>query len=221
MTKCSSCVATSAAIVALLAGVSVAQAGDTDPGFTAGSILVRARGLAVVPDVSSSVSAPVNGHVSISNDYIPELDASYFFTPNFAVEAIAGTTRHAVTDKGSLVGDTSLGNVHLLPPTVTAQWHFFPTDKINPYVGGGLNYTFFFDPTNGSQHSGIKYDNALGYALQAGVDISLGGRWYANVDVKQIFLDTKVHVNAANVIPTSADVHIDPLLVGVGIGYRF
>jgi len=221
MTNRLSFLAASAAVVALLAGVGAAQAGDADQGFTAGSILVRARGLAVLPDVSSTVSAPVNGHVSISNDYIPELDGSYFFTPNFAVEAIAGVTRHAVTDKGSVVGDTSLGNVHLLPPTVTAQWHFFPTGRINPYVGGGLNYTFFFDPTNGSQHSGIKYDDGLGYALQAGVDVSLGGRWYANVDVKKIFLDTKVHLEAANVIPTSADVHIDPLLVGLGIGYRF
>ena len=221
MTKRFSLGMASATVAAFLAGISAAQAGDADPGFTSGSILVRARGLAVVPDVSSSVSAPVNGHVSISDDYIPEVDGSYFFTPNFAVEAIAGTTRHAVTDKGSLVGDTSLGNVHLLPPTVTAQWHFFPTARINPYIGGGLNYTFFFDSTNGSQHSSIKYDNGVGYALQAGVDVSLGGRWYANVDVKKLFLDTKVHLEAANVIPTSADVHIDPLLVGVGLGYRF
>lgn len=206
--------------LALLASGAAAQ-DAAQSGFKAGDFLVRVRGLGVLPDVSSRVSAPVNGKIDISNDFIPEIDFSYFVTPNFSLELIAGTSRHSVTDKGSVVGDTHLGTVRLLPPTLTAQWHFLPTERINPYVGAGINYTIFYDAKNGSQHSGIRYDDNFGYALQAGVDVNLTGNWYANLDVKKIFLKTTAHVSAAKAIPTTAKVDIDPWIVGIGLGYKF
>ncbi len=213
---------TAAAALGALVLASTAQAQDAQPGtFKTGDFLVRVRGLGVLPDVSSKVSAPVGGKVDISNDFIPEVDFSYFFTPNFSLELIAGTSRHSVTDKSSIVGDTHLGTVRLLPPTLTAQWHFLPTERINPYVGAGINYTIFYDAKNGSQHSGIRYDDNFGYALQAGVDVNVGGNWYANLDVKKIFLKTTAHVSAAKAIPTTAKVDIDPWIVGLGIGYKF
>lgn len=213
---------TAAALALLLLGATGAQAADPAPaGFKAGDFMVRVRGLGVLPDVSSKVSSPVGGKIDISNDFIPEVDFSYFFTPNFSLELIAGTTRHSVTDKGSVVGDTHLGTVRLLPPTLTAQWHFLPNERINPYVGAGINYTIFYDAKNGSQHSGIRYDDNFGYALQAGVDVNLAGNWYANLDVKKIFLKTTAHVSAAKAIPTTAKVDIDPWIVGFGIGYKF
>jgi outer membrane protein len=211
-----------AALAVLLLGATGVQAADPAPAtFKAGDFMVRVRGLGVLPDVSSKVSAPVGGKVDISNDFIPEVDFSYFVTPNFSLELIAGTSRHSVTDKGSVVGDTQMGTVRLLPPTLTAQWHFLPNERINPYVGAGINYTIFYDAKNGSQHSGIRYDDNFGYALQAGVDVNITGNWYANLDVKKIFLKTTAHVSAAKAIPTTAKVDIDPWIVGIGIGYKF
>ena len=217
--------ATSALGVVATAGA--AQAQDEDPGFQAGSILIRARAVGVFPDVTSSVT-PIGGNIAIGRDYIPEIDASYFFTPNVAVEAIAGTTRNKVEARQAAGGSVwdNLGNVWLLPPTVTAQWHFQPQGVVNPYLGAGLNYTFFYNAQNGSQNTGIKYDDHIGYAVQAGADIHLSGAWYANVDYKKIFLKTTATVNALGAsappgIATTAKVNIDPELVGVGIGYRF
>ncbi|GEQ97600.1 hypothetical protein JCM17844_12370 [Iodidimonas gelatinilytica] len=39
-----------------------------------------------------------------------------------------------------------------------------------------------------------------------------------NVDMKKLFLDTKVTVNGGAV---TADVDIDPWIFGVGVGYKF
>ena len=37
----------------------------------------------------------------------------------------------------------------------------------------------------------VDIDDAVGFTLQAGVDVSLGGGWYLNADVKKTWLDTE------------------------------
>lgn len=44
---------------------------------------VRLRGVGVVPTESASIGV-IGGDVSISNQFIPELDFTYFFTKNIA-----------------------------------------------------------------------------------------------------------------------------------------
>jgi len=176
-------------------------------GKSAGDILVRARGIYVLPDEKLE---GISG-LSVSNEVVPEVDFSYFVTDNIAFELIAATTRHKVSIPGA-----SLGKVSLLPPTLTVQYHFMPKSQISPYVGAGLNYTFFYNVDSGDVAS-LKYDNHIGYALQAGVDYALGGNWSLNADVKKIFLKTNVSVNGGPSISAT----LDPWIVGVGVGYRF
>ena len=209
-----------AAAIALTAGA--ASAADAPyTGFEAGDIMIRARALDVSPDTSSSVSL-VQGDAHISHDVVPEVDFSYFFTPNLAAELIAAVTYHDVKDVGSVAGTLPLGSVRLLPPTLTAQWHFLPQAQINPYVGAGINYTFFYG-VHGSSSPIIystHYSDNVGAALQAGADIHLTGNWYANIDVKKLFLETDVTLGTA-VGQVKAKVNLDPWLAGVGIAYKF
>ncbi len=194
---------------------------------------VRLRGVGVVPNESADIKI-IGGDAAISNTFIPELDFSYFFTKNFAVELILGTTKHDVhttaSDISAIGGPTStnvdLGSVYLLPPTLTAQYHFYPLgDKVfKPYVGAGINYTIFYNVDEGSTVKDVKYNNAMGYALQAGFDLFINDRFFINVDAKQIFLKTDVEVDASNLAPglrIPADVKINPLLLGFGVGMRF
>jgi len=178
----------------------------------AGDILIRGRVLGVVPDedVDSNTLA---GEGEIDNDVIPEVDFSYFVTDNIALELIAGTSKHDVTWSDG----KDLGSVRLLPPTLTLQYHFMPESRWSPYVGAGVNYTFFYDSKPGEFNS-VKYDDGFGYAFQAGFDYAISGPWSLNVDVKKIYLETDVSVNNGGV---KADANIDPWLFGVGIGYRF
>jgi outer membrane protein len=66
----------------------------------------------------------------------------------------------------------------------------------------------------------LEIDNGFGFAAQAGVDIHLEGNWFLNVDVKKIWLDTELSVDLDGDHVTT-DVDVDPLIVGVGLGYRF
>ncbi len=203
-------------------------------GKSAGDIVVRVRGLGVLPQDKGTLNAgaPINGSIGsadVKNDYIPEIDFSYFFTDNIAAELIAGTSRHRV--KGNLNGlgnSIEIGKVSLLPPTLTAQYHFLPKERISPYVGAGINYTLFYraDEANTANSAGLRitdtsYKNRFGFALQAGVDVALTGAWSLNLDVKKIFLKTDVTASVNGAIPVTSKVTIDPWLVGVGVGYRF
>lgn len=203
---------------AMTLAASPVHAADSSPGFHAGDIMVRGRVLTVRPSVDSSVST-IGGQVNASASFEPEADVTYFFTPTIAVEAIAAVTRHHLTDRHSSLGNVDLGHVSLLPPTVTAQYHFLPTERFNPYLGAGINYTVFFDhdlPAGGVARK-IHYDNEFGAAIQAGADFQVQGNWYVNVDVKHIFLTTHAKINGT----IGANVSLDPTIVGVGIGYKF
>jgi outer membrane protein len=207
-----------AALTAALLGATALSCAQADEGGfktkSAGDFLVRGRLIDAIPRDHASVSA--GGSVDVSNEIVPEVDFSYFVTDNIAFELIAATTRHSVTWTPS---GTSLGKVSLLPPTLTAQYHFMPKEKLSPYVGAGLNYTFFYnEDAPGGAITSVDYKNHIGYALQAGVDYALGGAWSLNLDVKKIFLRTDVSVNSGAV---TAKVDLDPWIVGLGVGYRF
>ena len=194
---------------------------DYGPGW-----MIRGRILGVIPDEDTS-NWVVDGDstsgldASIDNSIVPELDFTYFFNKNLAVEVIAGVTPHTVDGKAGLASDGEVGDVWLLPPTVLLQYHFDLGNGIKPYLGAGVNYTVFFgEDATGPNYSNLKIDNAFGFAAQAGVDIHLEGNWFLNVDVKKIWMDTELSVDlGVNAVTT--DVDVDPLIVGVGLGYRF
>ncbi|MBP2227769.1 outer membrane protein [Azospirillum agricola] len=203
-------------------------------GKSAGDIVVRARGLAVIPQEKGRLNAPALnadiGDAKIGNDYIPEVDFTYFFTENIAAELIAGTSRHRV--KGNILpalgGSVEAGKVSLLPPTLTVQYHFLPKERISPYVGAGLNYTLFYNKkaANSVNSAGLAvidtdYENRFGWALQAGVDVAIAGNWSLNFDVKKIFLKTDWKAKTNLGVDVNSKVTIDPWLIGIGVGYRF
>lgn len=185
-----------------------------------GDLLVRGRGIAVVPDESSSVS-PIGGEVAIGNEYTAELDFTYFFTDNFGAEVILATTKHSVAAKGTGLGDLGLGHVWVLPPALTAQYHFRPRQRISLYIGGGLNYTLYYNVDSGPVVEDVDYESGFGVVVQAGVDIAVRENTYVNLDVKKLWLSSEATIDAGAAGMVSADVDIDPWIFGVGIGTTF
>jgi outer membrane protein len=216
--------AVSALTAALFAAGTPAPASAEEIAFkpkAAGDINIRLRGIGVVPTerggINTAAGAPTGLSATVDNDYVPEIDISYFVTPNIALELIAATTKHDVGTSGP--ANVDLGSVRLLPPTLTVQYHFTPTARFSPYVGAGLNYTFFYNEKKGALNS-ISYDDSIGYALQAGIDYAIAGAWSFNIDVKKLWLSTDVTANLGGTA-LKADVDLNPWIFGVGVGYRF
>jgi len=196
---------------------------------------IRARVIGVLPDESADLSAggaPLPGSVDISDQYVPELDITYFFTDKIAAELILAVTPHDVdavnvTVPGALENATvPLGDVWLLPPTLTLQYHFKNDSAFTPYVGAGVNATLFFDEDQGEVADGIEYDPSVGFALQAGIDYDLDGEeggWLLNADVKKIWINPDVTVDFSTALGATVDAEVDinPLVVGIGFGYKY
>ena len=210
--------------IALLLGGPLSAYAESDLPLT-----IRVRGLGVLTDVDSDPIKPLlEGEANVDNSVGAEIDFTYFFTENIASELVLGVAQHNVsardTNIGAVLGteqkDFDLGDVWLIPPTLTLQYHFLPDGKIRPYAGAGLNYTIFFEENEGLFVSDTSYDNSFGYALQAGVDIGITEKFAFNIDLKKLYLETEAEVKALGET-FKTDVDIDPWLLGFGIAYRF
>jgi outer membrane protein len=179
-----------------------------------GSWLLRARAVNIDPVDKSDPIAGVGAsdRISVSKKTIPEIDLSYFFTPNIAAELVLTyPQKHTVRLDGQ-----DIGSFKHLPPTLTLQYHFLPGTQLSPYLGAGVNYTRISN-VNLLNGAADLDRNSFGLALQAGVDLKLNDQWSLNFDVKKVQIRADVKSGGA----TISRVKLDPLLVGIGLGYRF
>ena len=172
-----------------------------------GPWLIRARAVYLNPANSDDTGL----NLSINKKVLPELDITYFITPQWATELILTyPQKHSIR-----AGDTSIGSLKHLPPTLTLQYHFAHESVVRPYVGAGVNYTRM---TSVDLPSGVTVKrDSVGPAIQAGFDVPLSGNVVLNVDVKKVQIKTKVYATGSSL----GSFHVDPLLFGVGIGWRF
>lgn len=181
----------------------------------AGDFFIRG-GLAVVMPNESSDDVLNTGELELNNDTQLGLTFTYMLSDQVGVELLAATP---FTHEVSTSGLGEVAEVSHLPPTLMAQYYFGDASSdIRPYVGAGVNYTFFFDEKGKGALAGtdVKVDDSFGLAAQAGLDVSFAENWFANASVWYIDIDTDVHTTVGT-ISTS----IDPVVVMAGVGYRF
>lgn len=178
------------------------------PGDKAGDMMVRVRAVHLNWSNSSGVAG-----LAAQNKTIPEVDLSYFFTSHIATELILTYPQKVDVN----LNGASIGSLKALPPTLTVQYHFLPdSQSFRPYVGAGINYTNFSSYSlaggtiNGSSSS-------WGGALQAGFDVPLTSNMTFNVDIKKVYIKNDL-TTAAGPLTT---LKLDPVLLGVGFGWKF
>ena len=219
-------------ISSILLAAGLAGPVTTVMAYEAGDWLIRGRIINVYPNDSRS-SLTVNGAdtgtkgVKVDSDTVPELDITYMITRNWGVELILGYSEHTVTGEKSwaVLGDVI--DTKVLPPTLTLQYHFLPDSNIRPYIGAGVNYTYFFDEKVPSSsllsNSGdkVKLESSWGWAAQVGVDIAINQDWFVNMDIKYLDIDTTARFKNTAVGSAKINADIDPFVYGIGIGRRF
>ncbi len=205
--------------------------------FEAGNIIVRAGAVTVDPHedsgaINHATLGTIGGtHATLDSDTQLGLNFAYMLTDKIGVELLAATPfSHTVGVKGmpaafsTLNGD--LANIKQLPPTVSVV--YYPLDSksaVQPYVGLGLNYTWFFDTkltsaAEGKGFTGFDLQDSVGLAAQVGADFMLTDNWLVNAQVRYVDIDTKgTTYLAGNKVKVNVDV--DPYAYMVGVGYKF
>lgn len=219
--------------------ITLAIAAPAVQAFEAGDIIVRAGAVTVDPrEKSSSVrldrGAPgtdLGGKASMGSDTQLGLNFAYMVTDHLGVELLAATPfEHDVHISGNAVGgaDGKLGSLKHLPPTLSLV--YYPLDKqsrFQPYVGAGLNYTWIYDETVGSNARAAGFDsfharNSWGWAAQIGADYMLTDRVMINAQLRYIDIETDAFVsNTALGVRAKVDMDVNPWVYMVGLGYRF
>lgn len=196
----------------------------------AGDIIVRAGAITVDPREDSS-NVKIGGvkaagtAATLDSDTQLGLNFAYMLTDQLGVELLAATPfSHDIGTKG--LGGLKLGSVKHLPPTLSLV--YYPLDSksaFQPYVGAGINYTWFFDDklsseAEGAGFRGLDLKDSWGWAAQIGADYMLTDNLMLNAQVRYIDIETKATTYAG---PTkvSVDVDVDPFVYMVGLGYKF
>ena len=213
-----------------MAAIAAPASAQSDTGIKQGDVLVRVRAILVAPTESTSGITPTfpAEHASVNNSVMPEVDVTYMVTDHIGLELIAATTKHTASGISGTTGSIGkLASTWVLPPTLTAQYHFNPHGKIRPYIGAGINYTIFW---NEKASKGLEaavgptlvhMTDSFGYAGQAGIDVDIGKRTFLNFDIKYIDMNTTATLQTTAIGTQSVRVHLNPVVIGAGIGFRF
>ncbi|MGB0898556.1 MAG: OmpW family outer membrane protein [Psychrobium sp.] len=229
---------TNIAIVAALAATSsVAMANK------AGDMIARVGAVNVTPS-SDKATIYAGGNkvdlgagaltASVESETQLGLNFVYFATDKIAIELLAATPFSHDLKVHSGDTELDLGKTKHLPPTLSALYYLnAPSDKFQPYVGLGLNYTVFFEEefapgvtgagsVGGLNLTDLKLKNSWGLSAQVGFDYHLNDKWLVNASARYIDIDTTATFKAIDgTVPGKVEVDIDPMVYMVSVGYKF
>ena len=166
------------------------------------------------------------------------LTGEWFWSDRVSIQGVFGVPpRHRLRGEGTLAGAGVIGEGTQYSPTVLAKWHFGdPGDRLRPYLGLGLNYTWFRQTriTNDAFRqvsygpdatTTVAVSPSWNPVASGGLDIRLGERLSLALSIGYAPLKTTMTVNAENTMFGSSmkvrtDVRLRTLAGGLALNYR-
>ena len=121
------------------------------------------------------------------------------------------------SEDGETLFDGKIGGITAMPILFDLNFHFL--DKLDLYVGPTIGYVMWddlsLDDTDFEDAGEVPINDAFAYGVNVGLDIPLGENWAISGGLRYLFVDAEIDESDA------PSVGIDPLLVTVGVGYKF
>ena len=133
-----------------------------------------------------------------------------------------------------------LGEASAVPPMVTVVLRTPKLGPVRAYVGAGASVLFVRDAKITNKvltevaTPKLEIDPAFGFVAQAGIDVQIYKRFYARLDVKEMWFEksesriSNIHVRTqipfletVDVGSARSEVQANPIIVQFGIGARF
>ncbi|MDR1423217.1 MAG: outer membrane beta-barrel protein [Azoarcus sp.] len=200
---------------ALVASIATLAASGAAFAHDAGTVLLRA-GVAQVSPASD-----------FNSDKQVAIGATWMVASHIGIELSTWVQSTHKYDYDGSLGSGKFAKVTATPVTVSAQYFFLdPKSKLQPYVGLGLNYTFFDAKLAGWAKSryDVKIDNAFGLAMQVGADFGLSDHLFLNASVSRLEINPYIkssYSNGTSRESRKGNQDFDPWVYFVGVGYKF
>ena len=209
----------------LLASLGPAVAFADPPAAPSSPWFGRVGALAAFYDSSASIAT--NGETlpgasaTVSNNETVSFDVGYDLTRHVAVSVLLGAPpKPTITGEGTVASLGELGRVRFGPVILSGYYRFRPTAAFRPYAGLGVAYVIIFNEYDGAVEDLDVHDNWATVA-QAGAEYRLSPKCDFFVDVKHLWLALDADGFLAGGVPVAARVMLDPLLVSMGVKFRF
>lgn len=216
-----------ACMLAALAAWTTSGAAEADPRWSARLGYAR---ISFDTDATMAVAgAPLPGAaIEIDDRTVPFGDVGFAFSDRWMARlAVSAPIDLPVTAAGSLRTlapplTGTLGGIEVAPIVVSALYAPRSFGRLRPYVGAGAAYAWIRE-ADGADLQSLRASSEWGVVVHAGCDAALNHRWSAFVDVRKLYVGTSVSgvITALGGIPVTASVDLDPLILSMGVGYRF
>lgn len=108
-----------------------------------------------------------------------------------------------------------LGSLECLPLNLTLQYYPVRSERWHPYVGLGANLTVAWEKSGVLDTFDVK--PSVGPTAQVGLDYDVSDAAFVNLDIRWNTFTSDIQYNGERF----AELKIDPLSLGFGVGFRF
>ncbi|KVL37247.1 OmpW/AlkL family protein [Burkholderia sp. MSMB1835] len=166
------------------------------------------------------------------------INGEYYMTDNIGIAALVGLPlTGSVQGKGTFAKYGTLGTTRPMPPVIELRYHLFEAQsKFRPFVGLGVNYTWFTQVrvTNGqfitnsvgpggSVHATLSA--SWNPVFDVGANYALSKHWSVGAAVGYIPLKTHLTIYGQTATGTQtvtkSTLRINPINVFLNVGYTF
>ena len=154
-----------------------------------------------------------------------EFDATLPFSDRFAVELSVGISAHRLRIFSGDSGEIDGGRLWLMPLTAIGQYHHPVYGPWDPYVGLGVSWSVpYYDNSKEVNDAGfedIDIEGGPAVVAQIGVNYQMDNRWYVNLDLRYFGSSLDVRVSTEEEDYPTVSLDTKPMVVSLGIGYKF
>lgn len=181
------------------------------------------RGLSVKTDETIEPLAVLDCRLAFDDSWTIELDATYMLDHQLGLEWTITSAPHNLTAVGGVWDRLEVGEVWIAQSTLTIAYEVPLWGRWRPYLGLGVGgaYLHSSDITAPGIRS-IDSDLIAGAVGRIGVAYRYENRWILTLDLRYGRYSGEVRIEASD--GTTSDrlaTDLEPMLIGLGVAYRF
>lgn len=218
-------------LMAALCAVVCAASGGAQA-QSAGSILGRVGVTSIMPQVKSgdlSAPSPPGTRIDVSKATGVGGGVTYIVNEHWSVDVpLALPFESRIKGDGAISGSGEIGKAKVLPMTVFGQYRFLEASaRARPYAGLGLTHANFMGEQGNGTLTGLlnpggtpvtlKIDDQWTLTPQVGITAFVTPSVFVEAMVAKSWLKTRSTLSTGQTI----DVRLDPVTIGLYMGYKY